>query len=119
MPATARAIIVASSSHHATDVWDAGLVIRRLGTNAIARTTTTSVSAGTNSVIRNRISNAVATSASGRCHELAAESAAVDAVAKRRPLDLQQLRRLGLVSAARLERPADQIRLHLADPIVE
>ena len=47
------------------------------------------------------------------------EAAAVDAIAERRPLDLQQLGRPRLVAAADLERPADQVRFQLADAIVE
>ena len=48
-----------------------------------------------------------------------AHAAAGDAIAQRRPLDVQQLRRLRLVAAARLERPRDQVRLDLVQPVVE
>ncbi len=47
------------------------------------------------------------------------ESAAIDAIAKCRSLDLQQSRRLRLVAFRHLERPADQTCLDAAQAIVE
>src|SRR4029077_4705174 len=50
---------------------------------------------------------------------LVAEAAAVDAIAKSRALDLQQLRRLRLVAVADFERPENQVGLELAQAVVE
>src|SRR5262249_31932045 len=50
---------------------------------------------------------------------LVAEAAAVDAIAQGRALDLQQLRGLRFVAAAHLERPENEIRFELPQPIVE
>src|SRR5437762_2650502 len=50
---------------------------------------------------------------------LVAETAPVDAIAQRRPFDLQQLRRLRLIAVADFQRPEDQVRLELAQAIVE
>lgn len=48
-----------------------------------------------------------------------AHAAAGDAIPQGRPLDVQQLRRPGLVPAARLERPRDEVRFDLVQPVVE
>src|SRR5471032_2112266 len=47
------------------------------------------------------------------------EAAAIDTVAERRALDLQQPGGFRLVALGHLERPADQARLDPAQPIVE
>src|SRR5437867_7371788 len=49
----------------------------------------------------------------------ASQSAARNPIAECRPLDLQQLRVARLVAVADSQRPRDQVRLELAQPIVE
>ena len=48
-----------------------------------------------------------------------AEAELLDAVAQRRPLDVEKFSSLRLVAAADFQRPADQIGLDLAQPVVE
>src|SRR5262245_54032524 len=50
---------------------------------------------------------------------VAVETQAPDAIAERRALDAQQVRRARLVAAARPERPFDQVRFHLPQARIE
>src|SRR4051812_18576682 len=84
----------------------------------------TTATGGSTNDRTNNTSNAVCMHASriaGRRRRVrvVAEPAAVDPIAERRALDLQQLGGLRLVAVAHLERPQNEIRFELAQPVVE
>src|SRR5256885_5853047 len=83
-------------------------------------------SGGRTNARTNSISNDVCMETSGtgaraaRCGlRFAGEAASVDAIAQRRPLDLQELGGLRLVAVAHLQRPETEVPLELAQAGVE